>query len=112
MAFEREERLRRAESAERAVRRGIGGDGFGANADTRPVVRAARVNGAARENDGGEGFVGAAIDGEIDLSTENSAVFADSGAEPGAGRMALGGGGHVFHAIVNNLHRFAGLPGE
>ena len=112
VTFERKERLRRAKSAKRAVRRSIGGNGFGANADAGPIVSAAGVNGAAGKNDGRESFVGAAVDGEVDFSAENSAVFADSGAMAGAGRMALRGGRHVFHAVVNNFDRLAGLHGE
>ena len=43
--------LRRAESAESTVRRGIGGYGFGADADVGPVIRTAGVDGSAREDD-------------------------------------------------------------
>ncbi len=99
-------------SAERAMRRRIGGDGFGANADAGPIVRAAGVNGAARENDGRKSFVGAAVDGEVNFSGENFAVFAHGSTVARSGRMALGRGSHIFHAVIDNFHRFAGLHGE
>ena len=61
---------------------------------------------------GGEGGVGAAVEGEVDLSGKEFAVLADGGAVAGAAGMALGGGGHVFGAVVAELHRMAGLHRE
>ena len=36
----------------------------------------------------------------------------DGGAEAGAGGVALGGGGHVFGAVVDDLYGVAGLHRE
>ncbi len=112
VAFEREDALRSAEAAEGSVGRDVGGDGFGADGEVGPVIRAGRVDGAAGEDDGRERHVGAAVDGEVDLAGEEFAVFADGGAMAGAGGVALGGGGHVFGAVVAELDRMAGLHGE
>src|ERR1700748_191338 len=70
------------------------------------------MNGAAGEDYRGEGAVGAAVDGEVYLAGEELAVLADGGAVAGAGRVALGGGGHVFGAVVAELDRMAGLHGQ
>ena len=70
------------------------------------------MDGAAGEDDGGEGGVGAAVDGEMDLAGEEFAFGGDGGADAGAGGVALGGGGHVFGAVVDELDGAAGLHGE
>ncbi len=67
----REEGLRRAEAAEGSVGRDVGGHGFGADAEGGPVVGAGGVDGAAREDDGRERGVGAAVEGEVDLAAED-----------------------------------------
>ena len=48
----REQALWRSEPAKSPMWRGIGGDRPGADADARPVVRAARVNCASRKHNG------------------------------------------------------------
>ena len=50
--------------------------------EVRPVVGAGGVDGGAGEDDGREGGVGAAVDGEVDLAGEELAV---------AGRRRCGG---------------------
>ena len=54
--------LRRAEAAEGAVRRRVRRDGERLDRDVLPAVGAAGVEGAAREDDGGERDVGAAVE--------------------------------------------------
>ena len=51
-----------------------------------PVVGAGGVDGAAREDDGGEGGVGSAVDGEVDFAGEEFAVFARRRCGGGCGR--------------------------
>ncbi len=60
----------------------------------------------------GEGGVGPAVDGEVYLSGEEFALLRYGGAVTGSAGMALGGGGHVFGAVVADLDRMAGLHGE
>ncbi len=112
VALEGEDALRGAEAAEGSVGRDVGGHGFGADGEVRPVVGAGGVDGSAREDDGGEGGVGSAVDGEVDFAGEEFAVFADGGAVAGAAGVALGGGGHVFGAVVADFYGVAGLHGE
>ena len=76
MAFEREDALRSAESAEGAVRRHVGGDSAAANSHVGAVIGTCGVNGAAGENDRRKSFVGAAVDGEVDFHGEEFAVAA------------------------------------
>ena len=75
VALEGEDALRRAEAAEGSVGRDVGGHRFGADGHVGPVVGAGSVDGAAGEDDGGEGGVGSAVDGEVDLSGEEFAVL-------------------------------------
>src|ERR1700744_2369720 len=112
MALEGEDALRRAESAEGPMGRDVGGHRFGADCHVWPVIGAGSVDGAAGEDYRGEGGVGSAIDGEVDLSGEEFAVLRYRGAVAGARWMALGGGGHVFGAVVAEFDRVAGLHGE
>src|SRR5580700_1988465 len=111
MAFEREDALRSAESAEGAVRWHVGGDGAAANADVGAVIGACGVDGATGEDDRRKSFVGAAVDGEVDLHGEESAVAGDGGFVMGARGVALGCGDHVFGAVVDHFYGLAGLPG-
>jgi hypothetical protein len=70
------------------------------------------MDGAAGEDYGGEGGVGTAVEGEVDLSGEEFAVLRYGGAVACSAGMALGGGGHVFGAVVAELYGMAGLHGE
>ena len=112
VALEGEDALRGAEAAEGSVGRDVGGHGFGADGEVRPMVGAGGVDGGAGEDDGGEGGVGSAVEGDFDFAGEEFAVFADGGAVAGAGGVALGGGGHVFGAVVADFYGVAGLHGE
>ena len=80
--------------------------------EVRPVVRAGRVDGGAREDDGRERGVGAAVDGDVDLAGEEFAVSGDGGAMARAAGVTLGGGDEVFGAVVADLYRVAGFDGE
>ena len=86
VALEREEGLRRAEAAEGAVGRDVGGHGLGADAEVRPLVGAGGVDGGAGEDDRGERGVGSAVEGDVDGAGEELAVFGDCGADGGCGR--------------------------
>ena len=88
MAFERENALRRAESAKGAVRRRVGGDGAAANAHVRAIVGTGGVDRAAREDDRRERLVGAAVDREVDVHGEEFAVARDARCD---GACARGG---------------------
>ena len=92
--------------------RDVGGHGFGADAEGGPLVGAGGVDGRAGEDDGGESGVGSAVEGDVDGAGEEFAVAGDCGAEAGAGGVALGGGGHVFAAVVDDFYGVAGLHGE
>ena len=63
-----EQALRRAKAAKCPMRRRVGGNGFGADANARPEVGSTGMNRASRQNHGRQRGVGAAIDGEIDFS--------------------------------------------
>ena len=67
VALEREQTLGRAEAAERAVRRHVGGDRAAADADVRARVRPPGVNRPAREHDRRQRAVRAAVDREVDV---------------------------------------------
>src|ERR1700678_896357 len=108
VAFEGEDALGCAESAEGSVRRNICCHRFCANGNVGPVIRTGGVDGAAGEDDRGEGGVGTAVDGEVDLSGSKFAFLRYGGAVTGAGWMAFGGGGHVFGPIVAEFDRVAG----
>ncbi len=84
LAFERENALRRAEAAEGSVRRRGGSNGSAADADVGTEVRAGGMDGAAREHDGRESAVCAAVDIEIDLDRGEFAIARDAGAMAGA----------------------------
>src|SRR6202035_1832688 len=112
VAFEREDALRRAESAEGSVGGNVGRHGFGADGDVGPVVGTGGVDGAAGEDYRGEGGVGSAVDGAVDLSGEEFAVLRYGGAVARSRWVALGGGGHVFGAVIAEFDRMAGLHGK
>ena len=108
--LEREDALRRAEAAERAVRRDVGGDGAAAHAHVRARVRPRGVDGAARQHDRRQRAVRAAVDREVDVHRDEPPVGRDRGAMPGPRRVPLGRRRHVLGAAVDHLHRPAGLP--
>ena len=65
--FQREDTLRRAESAKRAMRRHVRRYCFAMDADIRTEVGAGRVNRASRKHDRRERAIRAAIDHKFDL---------------------------------------------
>ena len=74
LQFEREDRLRRAEAAKRAVRRRVGRDRLRADAHVRAVVRTGGVNRPARQHDRRQRAVRAAVDDELDVHRQQPAV--------------------------------------
>ena len=112
LQFEREDRLRRSEAAKRAVRRGRGRDRLRADADVGTVVRTGGVNRPARQDDGRQRAIRAAVDDELDVHGQQPAVGVDRRAVPRSRRMPLGRGDHVLEPVVHHLHRPAGLPRE
>src|SRR5262249_24608611 len=74
VAFHGEECLGSAESAKGAVRRRVRGDGLAANGDIGPVVRATRVDRAARENDRRQRGVRSAVHDDVNFAAKNFSV--------------------------------------
>src|ERR1700676_3548745 len=112
MALQGEKTLRRTETTKSAVGRRICRQRFRPNAHTRPMIRAAGVNRASRQHHGRKGGVSAAIDGELDFAAQDSPLFVDGRAMTRSRRVALGGGAHVLHTIVNNFHRVPGFHSQ
>ncbi len=112
VSLERKQALRRAETAEGPVRRRIGRDGAAAQPHVRAEIGARGVNGAAGQHDGRQRAVCAAVDDEVDVHRHEAPVSRYRSPMPRPRRVALGGRHHVLGAIVNKLHRRAGLPGE
>ena len=112
LQLEREDRLRRAEAAEGAVRRGVGRDRLRADPDVRTVVGTGGVNRPARQHDRRQRAVRAAVDDELDVHRQQPAVGVDRRAMPRSRRMPLGRGDHVLEPVVDHLHGPAGLPRE
>src|SRR5262249_18184603 len=77
MAFEREDALRRAETAKCAVRRMICRHSAAANAYVRAIVWPGSMNRSPRQHDRRERGIGAAIDREINLHSEQLSFFVD-----------------------------------
>ncbi len=107
VALHSERALRRAESAESAVRRGVGSHSARIHAHIRTRVRARGVNRAAGEHDGRKRGVGAAIEHEIDIVCDQFTFPRHCRANPRARWMALGSSHHIFRAVVDKLHRLA-----
>src|SRR6202162_5478087 len=103
---------RRAEAAERAVGRSVVHRHASANAHGGAAVGAGRVQDPARENDGGEGGVSAAVQQHVDVHGGQPAVFRYAGPMPDDAGMPLGRGEHVLVAVVDHLDRPTGLQGE
>ena len=107
MTFERKNALWSAKAAKRTVRRHVGRDNAAANANIWAVVRASGMNCAARENDGRERQIRAAVESEINIHPEEFAVARYGRAMARAGGVAFCGGNHVFRAIVDNFDRLS-----
>ena len=99
-------RLRRAEAAERAVRRRVR-----AHRACRGCARSGtrygpdRVDDAARQHDRAERAVRAGIEHDVDVHGDKAAVARDPGAMADDRRMALRRRQHVLDAVVDQLHR-------
>jgi hypothetical protein len=107
--FDAKLRLRRAEAAERAVWRRVGHRHAAADADVVASVRARRVQHAARQHDGAQRRVCAAVEQDVDVHGGESAVARDARAMPDHSGMSLRRRQHVFDAVVHELHRAARL---
>src|SRR5436190_24339316 len=112
MTFESEDALRRAKATKRAMRRRVRRDRRASDAHIGTKIGTGGVNRAAREHHRRKCAVRAAIDLEINLLREQFAVLAYGSLMSRAGGMALGRRHHIFRAVVNDLDRFACLPGE
>ena len=75
-------------------------------------VRTGGVNRAARQHDGRQRAVRAAVDDELDVHRHEPAVGVDGRAVPRPRRVPLGRGDHVLEPVVDHLHRPARLPRE
>ena len=107
--FDGKLRLRRAEAAEGAVRRRVGHRRPAAGADVVAAIRAARVNHAARQHDGAQRRVGAAVEHDVDVHRGEPAVLLHAGAMAHDGGMTLRRRQHVLDAVVDQLDRTARL---
>ena len=110
VALEGEEALRRAEAAERAVWRSVRRHSPPPQPNVRAVVRTSRVNRPPREHHGRQRAVRTAVDDEVDVHREQTAVARHGGPMASSGRVPLGRRDHVFGAVVDELHGAAGLP--
>ena len=109
VALQRKQTLWSAEAAKSPVGRGIRGHGLGCDPDAGPVISAAGMDGAARKHYRGKGGVGSAVDREFNFAAQNLSIFTHRRAMACPRRMPLGGGRHVFHAVVNEFHRSSTL---
>ena len=108
----REDGLRRAEAAEGAVGRRVRHHDAAVDADVLAAVGPGRVEAAPREHDRAQRAVGAAVEEDVDLHRGDAAVARDAGAVADDRGVALGGGGHVLEAVVDELDRPARLQRE
>src|SRR6185503_10457401 len=77
VSFEREDALRSAKTAKRAVRWNVCGDRATVNANIGTDVWTSGMNRSARKHDGRQCAVSAAIDDEVNLDGEELAIFRD-----------------------------------
>src|SRR5689334_18022133 len=103
MTFQGKDALRRAESAEGAVRWQIRGERAAVDANIRAEIRARGVDRSARKYDRRQGTVSAAIDYKFDLHRHQFSVFRDCRFVTRARWVTLGRGNHVFGTVVNHL---------
>ena len=103
----RELGLRCAEAAKRAVRRGVGGHRPAADPNIGALVRAAGMDRAPAQDDGGEGHVRPAVHHDLDVLGHERPFAGDAGTVPDPGRMALGGGADVLVSVVDHANRLA-----
>ena len=103
--FGGELRLRRAEAAERAVGRRVRHRRAAADADVIAAIRSGRVDDPARQHDGAERRVRAAVDDRVDVDRGQRPVALHASAVADDGRVPLGRRQHVLDAVVHELHR-------
>ena len=101
--------LRRPEPTECAVRRRVRARRAGADPDVRAAIRAAGVDRAARQDDGRQRAVRAAVHHDLDVLGDEPAVAGHAGPVADDRRVALGRGGEVLVAVVDHPHRPPGL---
>src|ERR1700722_4647939 len=70
------------------------------------------MNGGAREPHRGQSEVSPAVDHKLNFAPQYLSVFTDCRAMASSRRMALRGGGHVFHTVVNDFYRTPALVGQ
>ena len=87
-------------------------DSGAADPNIGAAVRTGGVNGSAGKDDSRKRGIRATINDELDIHGKEPALTRNRGTMPNARRMALRRRGHVFFAIVDNLHRPSGLPGK
>jgi len=102
-------RLRRAEAAERARREGVGEAGEPVDVDVRAAIAHRRVEDAAVHHHVAQREVGAAVEQEVDLQRGDGAVALEARFVAHPDGVALGGEEDVLVAVVDDLHRLAGL---
>src|SRR5215213_5123971 len=107
VSLEREDALRRTETSECAVRRNVCSNRAAVNSDVGTEVWTSSVNRSARKHDGRECAISATVDGEVDLHREEFAVFRNRRFMTRVRWMTLGGGHHVFSAIIDDLYGLA-----
>ncbi len=105
VAFEGEGDLRHAEAAEGAVGRRVGLHHPAGDAQVVAGVGSRGVQHGARQNDGGERAVGAAVEQHVDLHAEDPSLAIERRPVGDAGGMALGRRRHVLGAVVEQAHR-------
>jgi hypothetical protein len=79
VSFEREDALRRAKTAKRAVRWNVRRNRATVNSNVGTDVWTSGMNRSARKHDWRKGAVSAAIDNEVDLHREELAIFRNGG---------------------------------
>ena len=104
--------LRGTEATEGAVGRGVGTGRAGADADVGAAVRAAGVQGPARQDHGRERAVRAPVHDHLNVLGHERAVGHDPGAMADDGRMSLGRGSEILVTVVDHAHGPDALPGQ
>ena len=112
VALDRVLSLWRAEAAEGAVGRRVGGHRARADHDVGAAIGPGGVDRPARQHHRRERDVGAAVHHHVDVVGDERAVALHAGPDRDLGGMALGGGGDVLEPVVDDLHRPSALPRE
>ena len=107
-----EERLRGAEPAERAERHRVREHGAPPDPHVLARIRSGGMDEPARQHHGRERPVRAAVEQHLDILGEETPVRGEPSSVADLGRMAFRGRGHVLRAVVDQLHRAAGLECE